>query len=75
MKKKSKTNLKSIKTKEDLVELLSLDSYPGLDKLQWNIIKKKVSKSILKLEQYPSDNMKNKLHIQKIIKILQSCIN
>ncbi|XP_017878078.1 uncharacterized protein LOC108623790 [Ceratina calcarata] len=39
-----------VKSKSDLIDLLAKESYPGLDKLQWNMIKKKSKKLLDKME-------------------------
>ena len=43
------SKLLDIKTKKDLVQLLIADSIPGLDKLQWNILRKRIKKLVIKL--------------------------
>lgn len=74
VKKVKRIDIKNMKTIEELNLLLTYDSYPGLDKLQWNIIKKRISKKLLKLSEC-NNIKKRKIRIEKIIQSIQTYIN
>ena len=63
----------NINNKSDLKLLLNEASYPGLDKLQWNIIKNKSKKLLDKLESC-SDEIKQSILFKKIIKRIKNWI-
>ncbi|KAK2575722.1 hypothetical protein KPH14_012111 [Odynerus spinipes] len=59
-------------TESDLNELLHKDNYPGMDKLQWNIIKNKCNK-LLK-QSNKCSGKKKKILIKKTITFIQKSI-
>ncbi|CAD1475786.1 unnamed protein product, partial [Heterotrigona itama] len=63
----------NVNNKSDLKLLLSKESYPGLDKLQWNIIKNKSKKLLDKLE-ICSDEIKQSVLFKKIIERIKNWI-
>lgn len=63
----------NINNKSDLKLLLNKESYPGLDKLQWNIIKNKNKKLLDKLENC-SDEIKQSILFKKVIKRIKNWI-
>ncbi|KOX75343.1 hypothetical protein WN51_13213 [Melipona quadrifasciata] len=63
----------NINNKSDLKLLLNKESYPGLDKLQWNIIKNKNKKLLDKLENC-SDEIKQSILFKKVIKRIKNLI-
>ncbi|XP_034940834.1 uncharacterized protein [Chelonus insularis] len=64
----------NIKSKDDLHQLLTLDYYPGMDKLRWRIMKKIISKNLMKISK-STDIKKHKIILNKMDKILHSYIN
>ncbi|CAK9821047.1 Nucleolus and neural progenitor protein [Anthophora plagiata] len=62
-----------VKTRTDLLALLHGESYPGLDKLQWNIIRKKGRKLLNKLDA-SSKETKQSVVIRKVTKRIKSWI-
>lgn len=63
----------NVNNKSDLKLLLNKESYPGLDKLQWNIIKNKSKKLLDKLE-ICSDEIKQSILFKKVIKRIKNWI-
>ncbi|XP_029046218.1 nucleolus and neural progenitor protein-like [Osmia bicornis bicornis] len=63
----------NVKIKSDLVTLLNRESYPGLDKLQWNIIRNKGKKLLNKLDSCSTES-KQAVLLKKITKRIQSWI-
>ncbi|KAI4486226.1 hypothetical protein M0802_012465 [Mischocyttarus mexicanus] len=59
-------------TKSDFITLLQKDHYPGMDKLQWNIIKKQCNKLLKQSNKYT--DKKNQLLIRKAINIIRETI-
>lgn len=62
-----------VKRKEDLIALLNKKSYPGLDKLQWKMIRKKGNKLLNKLDAF-QDETKQSVLLKKAIKRIESWI-
>ncbi|XP_015121450.1 uncharacterized protein LOC107044173 [Diachasma alloeum] len=73
--KKRKFALSKIKTKEDLCQLLQQNTYPGLDKLQWNILKKSINKTVRKLEKCPATSTKYKILLNRAIRSIRDCVS
>lgn len=63
----------NVKIKSDLVTLLNRESYPGLDKLQWNIIRNKGKKLLNKLDTCSTES-KQTILLKTITKRIQSWI-
>ncbi|XP_054002907.1 uncharacterized protein LOC128889361 isoform X1 [Hylaeus anthracinus] len=57
----------NVNNKRDLTELLNKESYPGLDKLQWNMIRNKSKKQLNKLDAC-SDEINQSILFKKVIK-------
>lgn len=70
LKKSKKINIKNIKTEDDLNLLLNLDSYPGMDKLQWNIMKNTINKKLMKIKKFKKEE-KKKLLLEKTIRLIK----
>ncbi|XP_015430643.1 PREDICTED: uncharacterized protein LOC107187148 [Dufourea novaeangliae] len=58
--------LDNVKSKSDLINLLNKESYPGLEKLQWNIMRNKGKKLLNKLDASNETNRSNSY--KKVIK-------
>ncbi|XP_043266058.1 uncharacterized protein LOC122405411 [Colletes gigas] len=65
--------LENVKCKADLTILLNKESYPGLDKLQWNMIRNKSKKLLNKLDAC-SDETNQSILFKKVIKRIQRSI-
>ncbi|XP_076765962.1 uncharacterized protein LOC143432884 [Xylocopa sonorina] len=61
-----------VKNKTDLAVFLNKESYPGMDKLQWNIIRAK-GKKLLDKSETCSDNREQSIPFKKIIKRIKNC--
>lgn len=61
------------KNKSDLMDLLSNETYPGLDKLQWNMIRNKSKKLLDKLEAR-SDGTKQSAIFKAVMKRIRKWI-
>ncbi|XP_043527631.1 uncharacterized protein LOC122537987 [Frieseomelitta varia] len=72
-KKEKLITFDNINNKSDLKLLLNRTSYPGLDKLQWNVIKNKSKKLLDKLESC-SDEIKQSILFKKVIKRIKNWI-
>ncbi|XP_043270349.1 uncharacterized protein [Venturia canescens] len=73
--KKSKAKVtipNNINTKKDVLKFISLESYPGLDKSRWKIVKKNVKKLLLKLAEYEKNSQTKKHDI--LFKRMIQCI-
>lgn len=57
----------------DLMILLNKESYPGLDKLKWNMIRNKGKRLLDKLE-ICSDGSKQSIPLKRIIKRIKNWI-
>lgn len=56
-----------IKTRVDLIKFLSKDSYPGLDRLQWNMMTNSIKKFVTKLEKCePSEEKRQRILLKKV---------
>ncbi|KAG7213883.1 hypothetical protein KM043_003090 [Ampulex compressa] len=69
----SSSSLEIGRTESELTMLLDKDSYPGLDKLQWNIIRKKSRKLLSKLSVC-SDKKKQALLFNKAVRQIRHWI-
>nr|XP_003708405.1 PREDICTED: uncharacterized protein LOC100875173 [Megachile rotundata]XP_012152787.1 PREDICTED: uncharacterized protein LOC100875173 [Megachile rotundata] len=67
---KKVSTFNKVKNKSDLEMLLNKDSYPGLDKLQWNIIRNKSKKLLNELNACSSES-KQGILLKKIKKRIQ----
>lgn len=65
------TIVDNVRTKDDVVKFLTLESYPGLDKLRWNIVRKNVNKLFIKLAKYEENSGKQDLMLKKIIQCIR----
>ncbi|XP_063975920.1 uncharacterized protein LOC135161874 isoform X2 [Diachasmimorpha longicaudata] len=74
-KKKSSRALSKIETKDDLCYLLQQETYPGLDKLQWNILKKSIGKTVRKLEKCPTGSKKYEILLHQTIRSVRNCVS
>lgn len=63
-----------IKSESDLVSLLMADSFSGLDKLQWKIIKKRLKKLLLKVTKNKTCKVDEKM-CKKLDKKVKSWIS
>ncbi|XP_076239978.1 nucleolus and neural progenitor protein [Calliopsis andreniformis] len=63
----------NVKNKEDLTILLNKKAYPGLDKLQWNMVRNKSKKLLNKLDVC-QDETKQLALLKKIIKRIKQWI-
>jgi mannitol-1-phosphate/altronate dehydrogenase len=62
-----------IKTEKDLVCLLKADTFPGLDKLQWNMLRKRLKRFLNKAIKDNNEDINEKLFKkvkQKILKMI-----
>ena len=62
-----------VNNKSDLMILLNKESYPGLDKLKWNVIRNKGKRLLDKLE-ICSDGSRQSMPLKKIIKRIKNWI-
>ncbi|XP_012271139.1 uncharacterized protein LOC105694767 [Orussus abietinus] len=68
--------LKNLKSVDDFNNFFSADSYPGLDKLQWNMLKRKTLKSLNKLSKHDlTDKAKLKLMRERLGQRLRDWTN
>nr|XP_033336887.1 uncharacterized protein LOC117226537 [Megalopta genalis] len=63
----------NVKNKSELMFFLDKESHPGLDKLQWNMIRNKSKKQLNKLDT-SSDKADQSISIKKVIKRIQRWI-
>lgn len=68
-KRKKVLSVDDAKSKSDLLKLLRKESYPGLDKLQWNMIRNKCKKLLGKLE---ANDTKQSIVFKKIMKRMKT---
>ncbi|XP_014213256.1 uncharacterized protein LOC106642867 [Copidosoma floridanum] len=73
-KNEKKPALLDLKSEKDLVSLLTADSFPGLDKLKWNILKKQTKKLILKLTNNNTQEVDKKL-CKKVARRIENWIS
>lgn len=66
-----------IETKEDVLRFISSETYPGLDKLQWKIMRKNVKKLLMKLNKFEggSNTKKQDILLKKVIQSIREWIN
>lgn len=64
----------NVKHKSELMLLLDKESYPGLDKLQWNMIRNKGKRQLSKLEASSDATEDQSTSIRKVIKRIQRLI-
>ncbi|XP_076655909.1 nucleolus and neural progenitor protein [Halictus rubicundus] len=70
---KKELTFDDVKHKSELMLLLDKESYPGLDKLQWNMIRNKGKRQLNKLDA-SSDETDQSTSIRKVIKRIQRWI-
>ncbi|CAD6214582.1 GSCOCG00004126001-RA-CDS [Cotesia congregata] len=68
-----KMSVKKIETEKDLNLLLTLDSYLGMDKLQWNIMKNTIKKKLIKLSKCKKEE-KKKFLLEKTIQLIHDSV-
>ena len=71
--RKKPLTFENVKRKSDLVALLSKELYPGLDKLQWNMIRNKSKRLLNKLDAI-SDETEQLISLERAIKRIQRWI-
>ena len=71
--RKKPLTFENVKRKSDLVALLNKESYPGLDKLQWNMIRNKSKRLLNKLDAI-SDEAEQLISLERVIKRIQRWI-
>ncbi|CAL7934564.1 unnamed protein product [Xylocopa violacea] len=64
--------LDDVKNKTDLAIFLNRESYPGMNKLQWNMIRTK-GKKLLDKSETCSDNKKQSISFKKMMKRIKKC--
>ncbi|XP_015596071.1 uncharacterized protein LOC107268128 [Cephus cinctus] len=76
MKEDTPPKIKEIVTETDLIDYLKRDSYPGLDKLQYNIFKKTLRMYLIRIKKCERSDEKKRIRLlSRINQIVQVSLN